>query len=212
MKTLLLLALSLLSAQAFALAPLRAQDFNVAPPPHAGSREESRDFRVLEGHVRTRTARDCAVGDRYNHGPGVFTFRNLFGDLLNPSELTAVNSLMQEALYAANSLSNVFKRKYARPYPFEHAGITSCVGDGKGDGSYPSGHATVGFTLGCLAAELFPRKAEQLLERGKFHGDIRVVIGRHFPSDVEAGRRLGEQACKTILADPEFRALKRDLR
>ena len=212
MKTLLLLTLTLLSSHAHALRPLRMQDFAVSPPPRAGSAEEQRDFRLLRGHVQTRTARDCALGDRYNHGPGVFTVSNLFGDLLSPTELRFSETLLTEALYASNSLANSFKRKHARPYPFEHEGITSCVGDGKGDGSYPSGHATVGMTIGCLAAELFPRKAEKLLERGKFLGDIRVVIGRHFPSDVEEGQRLGLQACHAIQQDPEFREALKALR
>lgn len=212
MKTLLLLTLAFLSAHAHALRPLRLQDFTVSPPPRAGSSEESRDFRLLEQHQETRSSRDCALGDQYNHGPGVFTFRNLFGDLLTHSELTVAAPLMQEALLAANSLANGFKRRYARTYPFEYPGLRSCVGEGKGDGSYPSGHATVGTAVACLLAELYPRKAEKILERGKFHGDIRVVIGRHFQSDVEEGQRLGQQVCRAIQQDPEFAELRKSLR
>lgn len=207
-----LIALSLLvSAPASALRPLRASDFSVNPPPRAGSAEEARDFRVSRGYTATRTARDCARGNEFNHGPGVFTFRNLFAEALSPAELREAGSLMQEIFFDANSLANAIKRKYQRPYPFEFDGITSCVGDGKGDGSYPSGHSLVSTTVACLLADLYPRKAAPLRELGKFHGDIRVVIGRHFPSDVEEGRRLGEEACRQILADPEFRAERQRL-
>ena len=213
MKTLPLVLTALLAqSAAHALQPLRMQDFDVNPPPRAGSREEARDFHILHNFQKTRTARECARGEIYNHGPGVFSFRNFFGDLLSPEELSAAGPAMQEAFTASNTLANSYKRRYTRAYPFEHPGFRSCVGDGKGDGSYPSGHATVSSASACLLAEIYPRKAEKILERGEFHGDIRVVIGRHFPSDVEEGKRLGKQICQHLLRDPEFKSQLESLR
>lgn len=211
MKTLLFVIAALLAQlPAHALQPLRMRDFHVNPPPRPGSREEARDFQILRNFQETRTARDCARGDEFHHRN--YGFRQMFGDLLTPLQEREAGALLTEAFLAANDLSNEFKMKYDRPYPFDFPEIKPCVSTGKGDGSYPSGHATVGTAVACLLAEIYPRKAGKILERGDFHGDIRVVIGRHFPSDVEEGKRLGKQICAHLLRDPEFKSRLESLR
>jgi hypothetical protein len=59
--------------------------------------------------------------------------------------------------------------------------------------SYPSNHALIGAFLGDWLAEKFPQDSVALKALGKQLGALRVVGGTHFPSDVEAGRRLAEK-------------------
>ncbi|WP_176064238.1 phosphatase PAP2 family protein [Anaeromyxobacter diazotrophicus] len=72
--------------------------------------------------------------------------------------------------------------------------------------AFPSGHATRGALYARLLAELAPSRAPALLERGRQIGFDRVRAGVHWPSDVEAGRKLGTALAEAWLARPEFRA------
>jgi acid phosphatase (class A) len=71
--------------------------------------------------------------------------------------------------------------------------------------SYPSGHATRGLAYAAVLAELVPERREALLERGRQVGVDRVIGGVHWPSDIEAGQRLGAALVEIWLADPANR-------
>jgi acid phosphatase (class A) len=75
--------------------------------------------------------------------------------------------------------------------------------DGK---SYPSGHATAGTLHALVLAELAPELKDALKTRGEQIGDDRVVAGAHFPTDVEAGRKLGQAIFDKLEATPEFKS------
>jgi acid phosphatase (class A) len=53
-------------------------------------------------------------------------------------------------------------------------------------------------------AELFPAKKEDILQVGREIGWDRVLIGKHYPTDVYAGRVLGQTIARELLANPEF--------
>jgi acid phosphatase (class A) len=57
-----------------------------------------------------------------------------------------------------------------------------------------------------LLAEIFPEDAEIILARGRQIGTDREIAGMHWPSDVEAGLKLGTEVAHRMLADPAFKA------
>jgi acid phosphatase (class A) len=57
-----------------------------------------------------------------------------------------------------------------------------------------------------LLAELIPEKREALLEKGREIGWLRVIGGVHFPSDVFAGRVLGQALAREFLRSEKFQA------
>jgi acid phosphatase (class A) len=56
-----------------------------------------------------------------------------------------------------------------------------------------------------LLTELFPEQSEAILAVGRNMGWDRVLIGKHFPTDVYAGRVLGRAIVRELLASPAFR-------
>ena len=54
--------------------------------------------------------------------------------------------------------------------------------------AFPSGHTTFGYTQDLLFAEAVPERFQQLLTRASEYGNSRIVLGAHYPLDVEAGR------------------------
>ena len=85
----------------------------------------------------------------------------------------------------------------------------------KTNGSYPSGHANVGWAWGLILGELVPARASKVIEAGREVGQSRVICGVHYQSDVEAGRILGAAMVSRLHADPAFlrdlAAAKREL-
>jgi acid phosphatase (class A) len=73
-------------------------------------------------------------------------------------------------------------------------------------GSYPSGHAILGWLWGSILAETAPEFADALLARGIAFGDSRVVCGFHYPSDIVAGRLAAAALLARLHADRRFLA------
>jgi acid phosphatase (class A) len=51
---------------------------------------------------------------------------------------------------------------------------------------------------------MVPEKAVALFARGREFGDDRVILGVHFPSDVEAGRFAATALATALMQDPAF--------
>ena len=72
------------------------------------------------------------------------------------------------------------------------------------DYGYPSAHSTRGTVQALLLAELFPEHKEAILEIGRHLGWDRVLLGKHFPTDIYAGRVMGQALVRELLASPAF--------
>ena len=71
--------------------------------------------------------------------------------------------------------------------------------------SYPSGHATYGFTGVLLLALLVPERYEQMVTRGAEYGNDRILVGSHYAMDVLGGRTLAMYDVAHLLAnDPMY--------
>ena len=102
------------------------------------------------------------------------------------------------------------KKQTARPRPYEqYASIKPCL-PREDSQSFPSGHSTWYSAASELLADLLPERRERLLAVGFHAGASRVMCGVHFPTDVEAGRRLGAAAALQIIASPQWQALRSD--
>ena len=99
------------------------------------------------------------------------------------------------------------KASHARPRPFVSEPADICVDAAPwlaASGSYPSGHAAMGWAWALVLSELEPGRAEAILARGLAYGDSRVICGVHYVSDVEAGRLVGAALVARLKAEPAF--------
>ncbi|MDE5839874.1 MAG: phosphatase PAP2 family protein, partial [Muribaculaceae bacterium] len=74
------------------------------------------------------------------------------------------------------------------------------------NGSYPSGHTSIGWATALVLAEINPDRQNEILKRGFDMGESRVICGYHFQSDVDAGRLTGAMTVARLHADPAFQA------
>lgn len=70
--------------------------------------------------------------------------------------------------------------------------------------SYPSGHSTFGTVCAILLADMVPEKRDALFARNRDYGHSRLVLGAHFPSDVESGRIVGTVAVQLLMQNARF--------
>ena len=77
----------------------------------------------------------------------------------------------------------------------------------KENSSYPSGHATEAAVLGGLLAALDPQHAKLADEMRTELAQNRLILKKHYPTDLEAGDRLGKWLLTKM---SQSRAFKRD--
>jgi acid phosphatase (class A) len=75
----------------------------------------------------------------------------------------------------------------------------------RGITSYPSGHAAFGMSCAILLAEMVPEQRDALFVRGRQYGLSRLIVGAHYPTDVEAGRVAAAVAAALMQQDAGFR-------
>ncbi len=114
----------------------------------------------------------------------------------------------------AKTVVGAGKEFFKRPRPF----VTDpALGTGNADDSfsYPSGHSTESMTLALVLADLLPKHREAILEHGRWIGWHRVELGRHYPTDIFAGRFLAQQIVEEFKKNPayekEFAEVKQEL-
>ena len=102
------------------------------------------------------------------------------------------------------------KKNYKRIRPFIVNKTTSCTPDWEAelakDGSYPSGHTSIGWTWALILAEIAPERADAILSRGYAYGQSRVICGVHWQSDVTAGRVIAAAVVAKLHTASVFRA------
>ena len=73
-----------------------------------------------------------------------------------------------------------------------------------GELAYPSGHATAAYVTARICGLLIPKKSEEFLARANSISNHRVLVGAHFPSDLEASRKLSLLIVGGLLQNAEF--------
>lgn len=118
--------------------------------------------------------------------------------------------LMRRTLTDSGLATYSAKDHYQRVRPFAAHNDSSCTPGEEAflrkDGSYPSGHSTIGWTWALILTEVAPERTNVLLARGLSFGQSRVICGVHWQSDVTAGRVMGASAVARLHADAVFRA------
>ena len=62
--------------------------------------------------------------------------------------------------------------------------------------SYPSGHACQSYTIAYLLSLKYPDKEKFYLNYAKEVSENREIMGLHYPSDSEYGRKIAEEIVK----------------
>ncbi len=175
------------------------------PPPVAGSDEAKTEVETVLKLQQTRTPADVARANaEAKLTPAAFS--PVLGDAFTAKNLPVLFALLTDAAADSKLSSESAKTHYARQRPqFVDPQVKPSI-SGEVDASYPSGHATRGILWATILMEIAPDKKEMLIQRGEEIGWDRVLAGVHFPSDVYAGRILGQALAQAMKKDSGFQA------
>ena len=178
-----------------------APDVVLPPPPAPGSNEEKAE--VMAVHMLVDSASEArkaqARADADLEDPSIFD--EAAGVKLKSLPATwALLKLVQNEGDRAADLSKIkFNRK--RPFAVDPS-LPNCDGSKLPTRSYPSGHSTLGYSVGLMLAELMPEKAPAIMARARDYALSRVICGVHFPSDTDASHTIGSIVTIRLLLDP----------
>ena len=188
----------------------RLADMQFQPAPAPGSPLDRADFMELRAWQAKRTPEQCARANAESEE----YFQQFFGRLkpfAAPLPKESENFLLR-VRQDSNTAVDLLKDRYGRKRPFRTDNTLSpCLGR-IGGLAYPSGHATLARVYALMLTELAPLRRSEFISRADEIALDRVIGGVHHPSDIEAGKKLGDLLFNRFMQNAEFRASIEKLR
>ena len=162
-------------------------------------------MRVVE---RLQAARSSSMAAKtvLDSEQSVFVFADILGPQFARANLPIASKFFHSVYKTESNLNKQGKERWARLRPPGQNQDIKPVSRFANQGSYPSGHATFGWLVGIVLADMIPEKRDEIMSRARAFGFNRVIGGAHFPSDVEAGRILAVACAVEIRNNPAFLA------
>ena len=143
---------------------------------------------------------------------GIYRMATIFspaiGVTISPNTTPQLWKLLIDATYTAGRGCDIAKAHYFRPRPYMYFNEPTLVPQDekvlRHNGSYPSGHTTLGWVTALLLVEICPEKENEILRIGYEYGQSRVIAGYHWQSDVTAGRLVASSCFARLHTSKAF--------
>ena len=203
------LALLLLAAASQAetlhyLAPDAIDAVRLLPAPPAVDSDEARAERELMLTLQRQRTAGQTARCRSEVKVTLAAFARVLGPWFTVEKLPGLAQLLKRAEHDALFFADAAKNHYQRKRPAAEDPRIQIAVENEATPAYPSCHATRGMLFAEIIAQLAPQQEAALLERGREIGWDRVIAGMHHPSDIFAGRVIGQAAAQALLANPRF--------
>jgi len=174
----------------------------LAPPPAAGSPEEGADLQSVREVVQSAES-NSIVAALSEKKFSCLSFTPAIGQCFESGKLPKTERFLEHVQEDASAIADEAKEHWKRPRPYS---VDTNLAAGKLEKtfSYPSGHSTEGTALALVLADLFPDKREAILAEGRAIGWHRVQLGRHYPTDIYAGRVLAQAIVQEMKKNKRF--------
>jgi len=182
------------------------------PPPARGSSQEAGDQAVFKATRPLKGSARWALAQADVSSQPAAMLKNFScaaGTDLSPQANPRLTALLGRVGTDLNRQVSSVKAVFKRPRPYLIDDGPICVAKSvelAASPDYPSGHATWGWGVGLILAELAPDRAGPILSRARAYGESRVVCGVHSPSAVAAGQVNAAMMLAALHGDAQFRA------
>ncbi len=163
----------------------------IGPYPARNTDKEVADFDELLQWQDKRSEEECAVARADEKA----SFQNMFAGSrgpLTPAEGRRLRGRMLRYTWAIET--NIFHAKsiYRRIRPFKrNSRIQPCVKRPESH-AYPSGHTASARAYARILSKIYPSRAQAFMDRADEIAHLRVLGGVHHPTDIVAGKKLGD--------------------
>ena len=175
-------------------------------PPADDSATTEKELEVILQAQADRTPQQLELINSEVHY-SVFVFDNVVGDWLSKDTIDGLpltTALLARVMETAKPIAESAKNDWNRPRPFLVNSRVYPPIERPKDSSYPSNHAIRATVDALVLSELAPDEAQAIQARGRQVGDDRIDAGVNFPSDVAAGRKLGQAIFDRLMDDKGF--------
>jgi acid phosphatase (class A) len=192
------------------LTPEQVDPSRLLPPPYKdGSDLQIADLKEVERVYAGRTPERRAQAEWDDKHESAELFFATLGPQFDLKRLPATAKMLTTLDNEQSVVANIAKRYFLRNRPWAiDPKLVAC--DYKPNAapltSYPSGHATLSYSMGYVLAALMPEKAQAILARAQDYAYSRVVCGAHYASDIEASHVLGTELAMMMMDNPKFAA------
>ena len=190
------------SDRIYYILPSQVDASQMGPAPADGSATDIEDMNAVRRWQTERTEAQCAAANAQSNA----TYDEFFGAVSPFASPAAgeVGKILDKVRTDAGSIVYVQKEQYKRPRPFQRdPALNPCLGRESGY-SYPSGHAATARVFGLILAELVPADSGKFMAYADQAALNRVIGGVHHPSDIEAGKKLGDAIYKALKKNNNF--------
>ncbi|MGY5393346.1 acid phosphatase [Acinetobacter sp. NigerLNRRAM0016] len=140
---------------------------------------------------------------------------------ISKEKTPTIYKMLETSLVDLGLSSYAAKNKYQRARPFmsngqgiceisaadrEKYGITYDENKEKlsTDGSYPSGHSTIGWGWALIMSEIAPQRANHIFLRGRAFAESRLVCNVHWQSDIIEGKNMAAMTVAQLHTQKQF--------
>lgn len=190
------------------LAPEQVDPARILPaPPADGSDAQKADLAEIQRLYRTRSPERLAQAEWDDTHETSALFAGVLGPDFDLAKLPRTAELLKVVENEQSVSAGMAKRHFRRNRPWAiDPSLKAC--DYKPNAnpltSYPSGHATLSYSVGLILANLMPEKSEVILARAADYAYSREVCAAHYASDTEASHVLGTVVALQLLASPQL--------
>jgi len=171
-----------------------------AAPPAPDSDDQKADIAAMVYWKGKRTGADCARAEEtfYVKFDSLWGGKNPFPQPL-PIEVTGFFNRLDSEI---GTVARIMKNRFQRSRPDF---IPPCPGSSSGGYSYPSTHAAISRVFAYVLADLVPERKAEFIAKADAIAQDRLIIGVHYPTDIAAGKELGELLHARLLQSEAYR-------
>lgn len=160
----------------------------------------------------TRTPGQVALAKRYEQFDEFSLMAPVLGDWCTAQNLPRTHAIFQQIYRECRPTIEAAKAGYNRPRPSVYDPALRPAVAKPVTTSYPSGHAYSAACIAAVLAAVFPEHAADWEKQAALVRWSRVVGGAHYPSDVIAGKILGEAVARELLRSPRMQQAVAEIR
>jgi membrane-associated phospholipid phosphatase len=176
------------------------QQITIAAPP--GATQAKAELQLIKQAMAKLNKSKMTEIKYWDAGAPSYRWNQIAPELIDekPEVLLRIpTAWMNLAIYDATILAWREKIKYKRRRPGVLDPSLKSVINAPLTYSYPCEHSVTAAAAANVLAYFFPEKADSILQLAHAASQSRIDAGVQFPSDVEAGWKLGEQVAKQII-------------
>jgi len=175
------------------------------PPPPPGSKAQLNDMEGVLQAQRQRTPERVqrAIDDNVL---SIYRFNDVLGEKFKRDNLPVTDRFFERLHADARAILNATKERWQRLRPYKINPDVDMLGDTpRTEYAYPSGTTIFGTLTGIILANMIPEKSFDLHQRSEEFVANRVVLGVHYPRDVQASQMGATALAAAFFDTAEFK-------